>query len=110
MLMVRKTAKQFYIRNTHYRMLASSYFHIPSPGHYLRHYRAKLPCSGNVVSEKPRFLEKGRVTKRYESGSQDLISMSEVREDAGWTPCVINRLLIVTSFGSPSWTFPTKLG
>ena len=40
MLMVRKTAKQFYIRNTHYQMLASSYFHTPSPGHYLRHYRA----------------------------------------------------------------------
>ncbi len=57
--------------------------------------------SGNVVSEKPRFLEKGRVTKRYESGSQDLISMNKVHEDAGWTPCVINRLLIVTSFGSP---------
>ena len=42
--------------------------------------------SGIVVSEKPRFLEKGRATKRYESGSQDLISMSEVREDAEWTP------------------------
>ncbi len=32
--------------------------------------------------------------------------MSEVHEDAGWTPCVINRLLIVTSFDSPGWTFP----
>ena len=29
-----------------------------------------------------------------------------VRDGNGWTPCVINRLLIVTSFGSPSWTFP----
>ena len=27
-------------KNTHYLMLAFSYFHSPSPGNYLRHYRA----------------------------------------------------------------------
>ena len=27
------------IKNTHYLMLAFSYFHRPSPANYLRHYR-----------------------------------------------------------------------
>ena len=109
MNMVHKTAKQFYIRNTHYRMLASWYAYLLSSHPVARalvDMQGITKSSGKTVSEKPRFLEKGRVTERYESGSQDQLSMSEVREDAGWTPCVINRLLIVTSFGSPGWTFP----
>ena len=34
-------------------------------------------------SIKPQFKDQGQMTVRYENGSQDLLSMSEVREDAG---------------------------
>ena len=40
MNMEHKATEAALYENTHYRMLASSYFHTPSPGHYLRHYRA----------------------------------------------------------------------
>ena len=95
MLMVRKTAKQFYIRNTHYRMLASSYL--------LQGLTSVFGNSG--LRKAPLFGE-----RTSDEAIRERIARSDLNERSprgrGVDPCVINRLLIVTSFGSPSWTFP----
>ena len=113
MLMVRKTAKQFYIRNTHYRVLASWYAYLLLSHSVARALSSALQGLTSVfgnsgLRKAPLFGE-----RTSDEAIRERIARSDLNErsprgrgvdpPASSTPTVDSEY----SFGSPSWTLPS---